>query len=59
MPVGYTHYLIRKLGSAGLASFFRETHVIGEENVPLDGPVVLYEHPNPKHLYTSDADSLP
>lgn len=44
MPVGYTHSFIRKLGSAGLASFFRETHVIGEENMPVDGPVVLYEH---------------
>ena len=44
MPVGYIHLLIRKIASAGLASFFREIHVIGEENVPSDGPVVLYEH---------------
>lgn len=43
MSVGYSHFLIRKVASAGLASFFREIHVIGEENVPLDGPVVLYE----------------
>jgi hypothetical protein len=44
MPVGYLHLFIRKIADAGIASFFREIRVIGEENVPLDGPVVLYEH---------------
>ena len=45
MPVGYMHFLIRELASAGLASFFREIRVVGEDNVPLDGPVILYELP--------------
>ena len=45
MPVGFMHFFIRKVASAGLASFFQEIHVIGEENVPSDGPVILYELP--------------
>ncbi|KAG8812462.1 hypothetical protein FRB91_011427 [Serendipita sp. 411] len=41
MPVGPSHYFIRKVASMALTGFFREVHVIGEENVPKEGPVIV------------------
>ncbi|CCA73592.1 related to glycerol-3-phosphate-acyltransferase-Laccaria bicolor [Serendipita indica DSM 11827] len=41
MPVGFLHAAIRKVASTALAGFFREVHVIGEENVPRDGPLIV------------------
>ncbi|KIM26219.1 hypothetical protein M408DRAFT_330764 [Serendipita vermifera MAFF 305830] len=41
MPVGYIHFFLRKVASLALSGFFREIHVIGEENVPKDGPLIV------------------
>jgi hypothetical protein len=41
MPFGEIHFFLRKVASLALAGFFREIHIIGEENVPLDGPVIV------------------
>ena len=41
MPVGLLHSAIRKVASTALAGFFREVHVIGDENVPRDGPLIV------------------
>lgn len=38
---GYTHYTIRSLAKNCLTSFFREITVLGSENVPKDGPIIL------------------
>ncbi|KAL0956984.1 hypothetical protein HGRIS_003085 [Hohenbuehelia grisea] len=35
------HRVIRRLASWSVWSFFTEIHVIGEENVPKDGPIVV------------------
>lgn len=36
------HRVIRKLAGWAVWSFFSEVHIIGEENVPLDGPLIVY-----------------
>lgn len=36
------HRVIRKLANWAVLSFFTEMHVIGSENVPMDGPVIMY-----------------
>lgn len=41
MPVGYLHFFLRKIASLALSGFFKEIHVIGDENVPLDGPLIV------------------
>lgn len=41
MPVGYQHFFLRKVASLALSGFFKEIHVIGEENVPKDGPLIV------------------
>ncbi|TFL03121.1 glycerol-3-phosphate-acyltransferase [Pterulicium gracile] len=35
------HRVIRKLANWAVLSFFTEMHVIGSENVPMDGPVII------------------
>lgn len=36
------HRVIRRLAGLAVWSFFTELHVIGEENVPRDGPIIVY-----------------
>ena len=36
------HRTIRRLAKWAVWSFFTELHVIGSENVPKDGPIIVY-----------------
>ena len=36
------YIIIRKLSDWALSSFFTEVRVIGGENVPKDGPIIVY-----------------
>jgi hypothetical protein len=36
------HRIIRQLATWALSSFFTEIRVIGGENVPTDGPIIVY-----------------
>lgn len=36
------HRVIRRIASWGVYSFFTEVRVIGGENVPVNGPVIVY-----------------
>jgi glycerol-3-phosphate O-acyltransferase / dihydroxyacetone phosphate acyltransferase len=36
------HRVLRRLAGWAVWSFFTEVHVIGGENVPLDGPLIVY-----------------
>lgn len=42
MPFGFTHKPLVALANSAITSFFREIEVIGSENVPKEGPVILY-----------------
>lgn len=35
------HRITRKLATWSVSSFFQEIHIIGEENVPVDGPIIV------------------
>jgi glycerol-3-phosphate O-acyltransferase/dihydroxyacetone phosphate acyltransferase len=35
------HRALRKLASLALVSFYSELRVVGEENVPRDGPLIV------------------
>jgi glycerol-3-phosphate O-acyltransferase / dihydroxyacetone phosphate acyltransferase len=35
------HRIIRRLAGWAVWSFFTEVHVIGEENVPKEGPIIV------------------
>lgn len=35
------HRVIRRLAGCAIWSFFSEVHIIGEENVPKDGPLIV------------------
>jgi hypothetical protein len=41
MSFGYTHYTIRSLANNCLSSFFKEITVLGSENVPAEGPLIM------------------
>jgi hypothetical protein len=36
------HRIIRRIASWAVYSFFTEVRVIGGENVPLNGPIIVY-----------------
>lgn len=36
------HRLIRSISSLAVDTFFNEVRVIGGENVPKDGPIIVY-----------------
>lgn len=38
------HRVIRRLAGWAIWSFFSEIHIIGEENVPYDGPLIVCVH---------------
>jgi hypothetical protein len=47
------HRIIRRIASWAVYSFFTEVRVIGGENVPLNGPIIVYVslyHPSPRIL---------
>ena len=35
------HRIIRRVAGAAVWSFFSEVHIIGAENVPKDGPMIV------------------
>ena len=39
------HRVLRRIASWGVYSFFTEVRVIGGENVPANGPVIVYVYP--------------
>jgi glycerol-3-phosphate O-acyltransferase/dihydroxyacetone phosphate acyltransferase len=39
------HRLIRTISSLAVHSFFTELRIIGGENVPQDGPIIVYGEP--------------
>lgn len=41
MPFGQTHFPIRSLANTALSSFFKEIVVLGSENVPEEGPLIV------------------
>ena len=41
MPFGVTHRPLVQLANSAITSFFREIEVIGSENVPVEGPIIL------------------
>jgi 1-acyl-sn-glycerol-3-phosphate acyltransferase len=41
MPFGFIHIVLRKIADISLHEFFKEIHVIGEENLPTDGPLIV------------------
>lgn len=48
-----SHRIIRRIASWAVYSFFTEVRVIGGENVPLNGPIIVYVslyHPSPRIL---------
>ena len=49
------HRTIRRLAKWAVWSFFTELHVIGSENVPKDGPIIVYAslHLHPVSPYVS------
>ena len=41
MPFGATHFPVRSLAETALSSFFKEIIVLGSENVPEEGPLLV------------------
>jgi hypothetical protein len=41
MPFGATHFPTRSLAETALSSFFKEIIVLGSENVPEEGPMLV------------------
>jgi 1-acyl-sn-glycerol-3-phosphate acyltransferase len=41
MPFGQTHFPIRSIANTALSSFFKEIVVLGSENVPEEGPLIV------------------
>jgi glycerol-3-phosphate O-acyltransferase/dihydroxyacetone phosphate acyltransferase len=41
MPFGATHFPIRSVANTALSSFFKEIVVLGSENVPEEGPLIV------------------
>ena len=37
----YLHKFIRRIAGWAVVSFFTEIHVIGDENVPKHGPIIV------------------
>ena len=41
MPFGFTHKPLVALSKSAICSFFSEIEVLGAENVPQNGPIIL------------------
>lgn len=42
MPFGFTHNPLVALANSAICSFFRQIEVYGAENVPTEGPIILW-----------------
>jgi len=40
------HRILRRIASWAVYSFFTEVRVIGGENVPMNGPIIVYVSPS-------------
>lgn len=41
MPFGYSHSIIKAIARAAVSSFFSDVAIVGEENVPTEGPMLV------------------
>ena len=49
MPFGFTHPTLVILSKSAITSFFRRIEVYGTENVPDEGPIILYVQLSKRH----------
>jgi hypothetical protein len=53
------HRVLRRIASWGVYSFFTEVRVIGGENVPANGPVIVYVSRSNLRKDSHDDNAIP